>query len=1844
MKTTIEVPPTITETIAELQRALSDYIEATYHISDSGMVDQRHRLLNTEGTIYRKPFLESTPRYQTGARFEEIEGLPLDVGKFLTHLSKVEGKTKGLLFNPPYTHQGQAVHDTLVDQKSLIVMTGTGSGKTESFLIPILGKLAIEASSKPQVFGKQAAIRALVLYPMNALVNDQLGRLRLLFGDLRVASQFKNWSGRPLRFARYTSRTLYPGVRTDDKDKTRLSPIRKYYVHHLENLKNSGTGQTSLQLVNELKKRGKWPSKPDLIEWFGKGRWTDAKTGLPRRAVTLADDRELWTRHEVHAAPPDVLVTNYSMLEYMLMRPLERGLFDRTRRWLELNPEERMMLVLDEAHLYRGAGGSEVALLIRRLIDRLGIAPDRLQVICTTASFSNHQMAPRFAAELTGKNPKDFIPITGKLRYRDAAASGNLSDAEVLASIDLDNFYSVDTSLRAAEAKKICDYRSTPFDERDIEGSLFDALENFQPLGELVNRTMKQAQPVENLGEMLFSEGELATRNRAATVLLAIGSAARKNPDEPGLLPCRIHAFYRGLPGLWVCMDPQCSVRGETGPSQAGKLYAQPRETCECGARVLEFYTCRHCGTMYARAYTNDLENPQYLWSEAGETIHTASGLSVSMLPLDLLLEDPTEGSEVEAAEYDLITGTLNPVVPSLRIRQVFIPGTRIEEHSEKPNRNLFELTSSLGEFKPCAVCGKPGNYGRSSVMDHQTKGDQPFQALVSRQIQIQPPGPMAETPLAPLRGRKVLIFSDSRQMAARLAPNIQKYSNQDALRPLICEGYRYLQSFPSIAPLLNLDHLYLSVLLSAKRLGVRLRPELKALETFEAEKFVAEYVEQNPHGDASKLLALMFKIMGTTPPEALFEGLLSAFDDRYYGLESLGLASLVECEMRKSDVTGLPLISGFAETNEQKTALVRAWLQLWQPSGFYLGRMPQSWELERIKTNSGAFPSAMPKILPDASARRTFERHWIPKLRHFFCETKSEVDHKYRLRGSDLTLQVGGDWAYCATCQTTQRPPLVPSLCSNCGQKTAHLIDPDKDPIFKARKGYYRESTIKALGSPGNKPFSLIAAEHTAQLGSAQADDVFSKAEENELLFQDVDLGPDDRGISRPAIDVLSCTTTMEVGIDIGALSGVSLRNLPPSRANYQQRAGRAGRRGNAVATVTAFGSADSHDSHFFEKPEVMITGEVEDPKLTLDNEEIIKRHVFAYLLQRYHEDRIPKFDPSLPANLFAVLGSVQSFLGSTSKLNRADFEVWLKANETALRMRIAQWIPVQFDGPRRIELLRGLVQETLTTLDGALRFDEEDQKTSPKAGDSDDDDQSDEEIDDLKASSSHLLDRLLYKGVLPRYAFPTDVASFYVFDQTKYTSFRPTFLFSPSQGLPIALTQYAPGKEVWISGKQYRSGAIYSPYRSDRFNAWTDREMYFECTECGYARKFRLVEADRGEIRDCPACKSLGSFGAARYWLRPPGFAHPIEEGEEISPDDQPARSYATRAKLSYPTPADESAWIPVNTRLKTSHLKKHLLVTNRGPEEEGYDYCTRCGLIAPSTSGITKAAGTHRKPYPDPKQPKCDGGFTKGIVLGTDFITDVLLISLLSEEPIDLRPNSLGTTIALRTVCEALSKAACSILELEPTELQAEFRPAVNIHGSTGAQMEIYLYDTLPGGAGFAKQVGDQGEPVFREALRLLEQCPENCDRSCYRCLRSYKNKFDHEFLDRFVGAALLRYLLDGDKPKWNDKRLEESREILYLDLRRQNHPNAKIHRNIQVSASTGSSVLAPILVERTDGLKTIVDVSGVLTPYQPAEESLIDIMEFGAPPVRVVEELRVRRNLPSATEQLWKAMNL
>lgn len=1835
---------TIQENISQLHSSLSDYIEATYHISDPALIKQRQNLLSTSGVIHQIPYLESTPRYQTGEKFAEMKDLPKAALKIFSRLTQVEGELPQLLYDPPYKHQAEAIQHSLISGKNLVIMTGTGSGKTESFLLPIMGKLAREAEAKPDDFGGHPAMRALLLYPMNALVNDQLGRLRSLFGDPRLVQQFKSWCGRPPRFARYTSRTPYAGVRTGDKDRQRLKAFENFYVDIERRTKSSDLEERAeaTRLRTALKDSGKWPAKPDLSAWYGDGGsyWQNGKTKEFLRAITLPDDSELLTRHEIQASPPDLLVTNYSMLEYMLMRPVERQIFDRTREWLQNNQEERFLVVLDEAHLYRGSSGAEVAMLLRRLRDRLGIPPDRFQIICATASFNDQNYAPVFGAQLTGTLESSFEAVTGTLDLRPNAAAGTKADAEVLAAVKLDLYYNaISDTERLNVLQPLLEHRKvrgvhTP------EVALFHALHDFEPMGLLINETMKEARPVADLGSHIFPETASSTADAALNSLMALGSIARLDQKSPGLLPCRIHNFFRGLPGLWVCMDPDCSELGEGLKSGiCGKMYSQPRERCGCGARVLELYTCRNCGTAHARAYTDDVDSPSALWSEKGEALRLSREDTSPLLTLDLLLEDPKFDELAELADFDLETGRLNPRTLGRRSRSVYIRTSRVSETSDEDDEadTTFE---NRGEFKPCAVCGKTARFGRTYVQDHQTKGDQPFQALVARQIQIQPPGSAAPSRFSPLQGRKVLAFSDSRQVAARLAPNLQMYSVRDSLRPLIAWGFSRLQEVNRLQRNLSLDDLYFAVLLASNKLNVRLRPELKVAETF-AEDIIQRAADNGDTEDEDGLRDLLMELRSERPPEALLESIVTTIQDRFWGFEALALASIVERSQHSTELEKLPQIAGVAETPEGKLSLVRAWLRCWNNHGFWLSNMPGGWANRSrsdgvsVKTrNPRTKFKAFEKILPDQTAKKIFNEKWLPTLLEKF--TEETESNQRRLRGNQLSLKFGGEWVTCRSCKSVHRPIVGVSICFDCQSGDTRNLDPDTDDVFLARKGFYRKPVIEALQASPRRPMSLIAAEHTAQLNAPQSDDVFSKAEMNELLFQDIELGNREM-----AIDVLSSTTTMEVGIDLGALSGVALRNMPPGRANYQQRAGRAGRRGNAVATVVAFGSSDSHDEHYFSNPDGMIRGSVIDPVLTLDNHDIARRHIRAFLLQNYHQDRLPDINPDQNHDLFSVLGNVSDFRNGEAILNRDDFENWLIEHEAQLQDRLKSWLPHELCQKTRENLISEMVTDCISAVDEAIRQDREEVDVESKTEESVE--QFEEVGDEQPARASRpdkLLDRLLYCGKLPRYAFPTDVATFHVFDRDRSSWFRPIMRFAPSQGLPVALSQYAPGKQVWISGKCYTSKAIYSFMPDERYQSYQDQQVYRHCNQCGYAKTDAFGTVSLGAVSDCPACGGSQSFGPARRWIRPPGFAHPIGEDPVTSPDDMPETSYATRAKLTMGTPDDDAGWISVSNRIRALGTRQHLLVSNTGPEDEGYTYCTSCGRIEATSDRNSSLTVPHPKPFPsqDGKSECGEPKTVRNLVLGTDFITDIVLFSLRVDAPVKLRPGKTATAVALRTLSEALAQAASQLLEIEPGELLAEYRPALTPAGAHGFEAEIFLYDTLPGGAGFASQLADRGDELFRRALSLMQSCPEDCDASCYRCLRSFKNKLEHSVLDRHVGVQLLEYLITGDAVGFNRERLQNSTRLLANDLERQSDGNFTFELDAAVETE-GGTIIAPILASAPGDRQAIIALSGALTDDHPADLEVAAFRESG-PSIRILveNEMVVRLNLPFVTRRV------
>ena len=353
----------------KLRHDLEDYIKAQYFGKSPLLLSAVGQHLDDEGLLYQKPFIESSPAYKSVKDGIQKAKIPDWMKKYFSDLSDA-----GVgVYPTPFVHQVQALENA-VQGRDLFVSTGTGSGKTECFMWPLMAKLATEAKDNPDTW-KMRGVRTIVMYPMNALVSDQVSRLRRLIGDPegKFLNVFRSTCGETVRrpqFGMYTGRTPYPGNEPVTSEDRKLQ----------KTLARMSFPQTDSEksFFEALRHEGKIPAKMDMQTFL---------EGLHNgRHIPDAEDAELITRFEMQKFCPDILITNYSMLEYMLLRPREAKIWQDTKEWLEENPSNKLLFVIDEAHMYRGSSGGEVALLIRRLFHKLGITRDRVQFILTTAS------------------------------------------------------------------------------------------------------------------------------------------------------------------------------------------------------------------------------------------------------------------------------------------------------------------------------------------------------------------------------------------------------------------------------------------------------------------------------------------------------------------------------------------------------------------------------------------------------------------------------------------------------------------------------------------------------------------------------------------------------------------------------------------------------------------------------------------------------------------------------------------------------------------------------------------------------------------------------------------------------------------------------------------------------------------------------------------------------------------------------------------------------------------------------------------------------------------------------------------------------------------------------------------------------------------------------------------------------------------------------------------------------------------------------------------------------------------------------------------------------------------
>lgn len=1690
---------------AELKEMLCTYLETAYRISHPAVVQERANLLRMPDVVSQAPFVETTPRFRTGAWLRDL-GLPW-IPEELPELARFGLPTNRF---PLWTHQEEALRAAWAEDGSprdLIVASGTGSGKTECFYLPILADILLEALDWPAPNGtgspgewdsrrrvwlhsrrheaRPAALRAIVLYPMNALVNDQLRRLRrTLASDEALAWQHRHLRDNLIYFGRYTSQTELPGR---PHQTWRLGRWNTYQVRIQTGWKTIG---------DDLRRSGGWPR---------------------------LDGPEMLCRWDMQAAPPDILVTNYSMLEYMLVRPIEASIFEQTKDWLASSNRHILTLVLDEAHTYTGARGTEVAYLIRRLFERLEVGPEQIRCIATSATLGETEEAlqrvRRFASELFGHSEERFAVIRAETEpVLEELPAPSLQELHALAAFQEaleqtgDADQSEDEQHRIAlAAEQLFADLNLHHDGRDASERLYCALQNHPRLLDLRRVTARSAQEFDAVVNSVWGNlGDEAQRRRATAGLLSAGSYARPNGmtdlDVPPLLPSRLHLMFRGLPGLWACIDPSCPEAIDIGaPRPCGKLYAEPRIWCDCGARVLEVFSCRVCGLLFLGGIPDD---DGRLWPYEKDL---EGGLQDYDLYQVVAVEDPgmpRAGRRAWAEERRSIYTTAV-------VGQVDVPDTRVVWVEPRRDRGEDDTT----ERRPavCPRCNARRSPARHIIEPLRSTGPQSFSVLVEHAFRTQPPRNGGEAESAhqvlgsqssqprrwfrrassesmpvvppsgnPNRGRKALVFSDGRQDAATLAGNLTYLHARDLFRQLLLSVLNEYQQ-------------------ETQQLEVPV-PELRRRVFDLAIRRGIDPTFGEVEGFWSQFAASPFDARQNAVP-IIDVYLRREMADREVGVEALGLARWV-LDSEGIDFTEImPPLTPFDVRDT--LALLYAVLRILMGENAILpaDRNPDAWPRELIE-----FWLRRIVIRPPSQGEHAFV--WDPdrnnRLTRYLGAVADATDlgaggvvhlmealwDEYLLMAEALMTTVGNrpGWGIPITRLALAPLPEHVFVCTDCGYLSAETVRGVclrcqstceavlSTEVTERRRNYYHYLAQLAL-SPDQypDPFPLRALEHTAQISPTDA-----ATRERHFQDQFIPSGPEQEDARECRVDILSVTTTMEMGIDIGDLTIVGLHNTPPTVANYQQRAGRAGRRSDGIAAVLTYARDRSHDQYYYSRVAEIVTGPVRVPEVHLDNPVIARRHVHALVLQRYFLNRAILEDDS---NLFGTFGTVGSFRrGNPSRLQELGH--LLVAGEfrdqvEAIARRVV---------PNRADEVDKWLSELSTRIEQAL-----------------------ERVQD----NEDLLEALITRGILPRYAFPVDLVALWTAEPTRYNHGEEV-----QRDLQIALSEYAPDAEIVIDGRIHRSAGLYAPFEDNPH--YQPQAWFYECRDCRHV----LLE-DRPHRTpnwvDCPMCRSPITGVPRRRPLpaiRPEGFRTDwTERPRKYRGGGRERAGFATTAQLHAGETASHGRQ-HFSERLWVHHRTGDLYMINRGPDEEpGFWICPRCGR------NLEHATHDHRVPeYP---RRSCPGRPMQRSVLLHGFQSDVVIVAINLTTSMDASPRRPGGRGAWLSLGTALLQAAAAHLQIDPSELAVGVRPW--LHSDGRLLGEVFLYDTLPNGAGYAEEVAAEIETILERARELCAECPSQCETACYRCLLDYGNQRYHALLDRQLAWDMIEFVLEGSEPE-------------------------------------------------------------------------------------------------------------
>ncbi|BAY12979.1 DEAD/DEAH box helicase [Calothrix sp. NIES-2098] len=1754
--------------IAAVEQPRQDFIRyllTAYPLRDPHLRYGLKQQLEVPGTVWQHPYLEGSQPYR-----------PANSVSALINQDLLHPEMAGLFTpnqRPLYEHQETAVKAVIQQQENIVVATGTGSGKTECFLIPMLDMLLREEENL-----SIAGVRALILYPMNALVNDQVKRLRKLLCRQETIK---------IRFGFYTSRTETEEHKAEE---SLAQELQAYDSQELQDLFTE-TEQASLNLS----------TRERLID----------------QAIAKIQKIQAISRREIWEKPPHILVTNYSMLEHMLIRPMERN------KVFASSASTFKMLVVDEAHTYNGSTGSEVSMLIERL--KVAVKqekPGQIRCIATSASLGDvsvTQQILEFTTKFFGESFNQVIRgerVTAIERLGEAyELPPEFTNEEILEYLSIIELPKIDDNLSfwidrlsgfiPTEQLKVAESKS----QGDVHKLLWYALKQHPLVHRFIELLRRKPQPWEQITQLPEVWGVNLPFNPDGTIndtetklalahLLQLGALARENSDDLPLLPVRIHLLFRSLEGLYACINPECpggvcDPDYLNKPLRYGRLYLNDKSTCDdCNSPVLELGSCYQCGQAYAFTQLNGASKLQPLpRSNQGlrenEKIYTlTSGL------LDSITEEEETGEQEQEQELS------SPTTLIIRQRDGWIGLPTLEQVPNKSSHpNEFSLVwhrpkdakDLNGCYLPkCAACGtRP--IRSQAINRFVAYTDEPLEAMIDSLFELLPESPENQGSASK---RKLLTFSDGRQDAAFFASDYQRNHTETLYRQVIWQAFQEFKSDDNIVSINQLINRVKQYFLEtsiphpdrdSRKNYLSYYPEdEESLENFRD-------CQDSAEARAKELLlrefALPFNRRSTLEAYALFACHLELRDERLIEWVAREFEiSNAEAEIFLivlADIirrTGIVSVEGasryFPETGGVEGVRPEM-VDVQGKSKNYLFLKKSGDEIKKFQDSPSFLPKLKEKTGEVSQVQNRLGWYYLqlfgknlPTNDKFVALFRQLQDLRllvpakngHQLNWAKLNIiQTQHDWYQCDCCQQIIHVPGLSDIQKSQTKlnifgcpafKCSGKLQPyNADKIEQVTNDHYQRYIIK-----NRLPLPLRSQEHTAQLGVGEL-------EKRENRFR------------RGQINLLSCSTTLEMGVDIGELQAVVLRNFPPHVSNYQQRAGRAGRRTDGVAITLMYGQRRPHDRFYFEQPEQLIAGNNQIPKLDADNFQIQQRHIRAELLAEFLKAKdkgaekvtIAEFF-SLPLHNFSstlnfsppptsIFCELQEWLHSDDAHSVA--QVWinkLKISYSATdilndffaallifqQQELADWNDL-------VPLLKDIQKSIATEADRTKRKGLEKRRDSIEA-----------ELE--KIGKRRLHDELVQASVLPIYGFPIDVVRLLTGDSNEFKSSQGKHRLERDRRL--ALGEYAPSQDIVVDDRVYQSVGILRP--SD-----LEKKYYWVCKNCNHFE----VSITENIIEECSVCgweATPASAAKMKLYKVPKAFTTDWSVTPKVTPYTKPQRQPTSQVFLA--KPGENQEQLESQFYKLTVSKGGTLFLANQGSlghgkgfSKEGFAICQSCGrdlseLVQKqreannTKGGSKKQAASFKASSTAHKHPNtardCSGSGYPLIHLGHEFRSDLLkiefqaaknLIPLFGEvvhygdggtvssvtEQTNQSTDGMGFW---RSLTYALIAAAAEVIDVPRAELDGLFRPLQN------QLAEIIIYDNVPGGAGYSRRIADHFFEVLEKALEIVASC--SCDTSCYDCLRTYSNQAFHAEINRKIVADFIKYLVMKPDPELQD----------------------------------------------------------------------------------------------------------